>query len=44
MIENRISGYLYNKIFSESKRPFKVWPGPLLFIKMLLKIVQLLSK
>ena len=48
MIENRISGYLYNELFSESKkenvRPFKVWLGPLLFIKMLLKIAQLLSK
>ena len=48
MIENRISGYLYNELFSESKKeniwPFKVWLGPLLFIKILLKTAQLLSK
>ena len=44
MIENRISGYLYNELFSESKkenvRPFKVWLGPLLFIKMLLNLLN----
>ena len=48
MIENRISGYLYNELFSKSKkenvRPFKVWLGPLLFIKILSKTAQLLSK
>ena len=48
MIENRISGYLYNELFSESKkenvRPFKVWLGPVLFIKILSKTAQLLSK
>ena len=48
MIENRISGYLYNELYSESKkenvRPFKVWLGLLLFIKTLLKTAQLLSK
>ena len=48
MIENRISGYLYNQLFSESKkenvRSCKAWLGPLLFIKILLKTAQLLSK
>ena len=48
MIETRITGYLYNKRFSESNeesvRPFKVWLGPLLFIKILLKTTQLLFK
>ena len=48
MVENRISGSLYNEPFSESKtgnvRPFKVWLGPLWFIKILLKTAQLLSK
>ena len=48
MIENRISGYLYSELLSESKkenvRPFKVWLGPLLFIKIPLKTAQLLSK
>ena len=48
MIENLISGYLYNELFSKSNeeklRPFKVWLGPLLFIKTLLKFAQLLSK
>ena len=48
MIENLISGCLYNELFSESKkenvRPFKVWLDTLLFIKMLLKTGQLPSK
>ena len=48
MIENRISGYLYNELFNERKKenvwPFKVWLGPLLFIKILLKTAQLFSK
>ena len=48
MIENRISRYLYNELFSESEkenvRPFKLWLGNLLFIKILSKTVQLLSK
>ena len=48
VIENRVSGYLYNERFSESNeknvRPFKVWPGPVLFIKILLKTTQLPSK
>ena len=41
VIENRISGYLRNDLFSESKkenvRPLKVLFGPLLFIKIQLK-------
>ena len=48
MIENSISGYLHNELFSENNeenvRPFKVWLCPLLLINILLKIVQLLSK
>ena len=48
MIGNRISGYLYDELFSDSNEkgvwPFKVWLGPLLFIKILFKAVQLLSK
>ena len=43
MVENRISGYLYNELFSESNEE-KVWLCPLLFIKILLKIAQLFSK
>ena len=48
MIKNRISGYLYNELSSESNeknlRPFKVWLGPLMFTRILLKTAQLLSK
>ena len=47
VIENRIPGYLYNELYSESSeetRTYKMWFGPLLFIKILLKTAQLLSK
>ena len=48
IIENRISGYLYNEIFSKvikkNVRTLKVWLAPLLVIKILLKTAELLSK
>ena len=48
MIENRNRGYLYNELFKKvtkkNVQPFKVWLGPLLFIKILLKTAQLFSK
>ena len=48
MIENRVLVYLYNKLFSKSNEEklwsFNCWLGPLLFIKILLKTAQLLSK
>ena len=48
MIENRISGYLHNELSSESNEEkctaFKEWLDPLLFITILLKTAQLLSK
>ena len=48
MIENRVSGYLYNELFSKSNEEnvwsFKVWLGPLLFMKILSKTAQLPSK
>ena len=47
MIESHISGNLYNEHFSESSDgqcTIFQWLGLLLFIKVLLKTVQLLSK
>ena len=48
MIENRISGFcimnFLAKVMKKNVRPFKVWLGPLLFIKVLLKTTQLLPK
>ena len=47
MIENQISGYLHNEPVSESneeKCTFKIWLGPLSFIKILVKTAQLLSR
>ena len=32
------------KVMKKNVRPFNVWLGPLLFIKMILKIAQLFSK
>ena len=47
VIQNRISGicimnYLA-KVMKKNVRPFKVWRGSLLYIKILLKTAQLLS-
>ena len=48
MIENCFSDCLYNELLAnvmkKNVRPFKVWLGSLLFIKILLKTAQLLSK
>ena len=48
MIENQISGIcimnFLAKVKKKNVRPFKVWLGPLLFIKILLKTAQLLSR
>ena len=48
MIEYQISGYFHNEPFSESNEekcmPFKVWLGPLLLMKILIKTAQLVSK
>ena len=47
MIENCVSGYLCNELFSESneeRMAFKEWLGPLLFVKILLKTAQLLPR
>ena len=48
MIENRISGYLYNELFSESNEEkctaFQSMAWPFIIIKILLKTTQLLSK
>ena len=47
MIENQISGYFYNELVSESNEEKCMafqWLSPLLFIKILLKTAQLLSK
>ena len=48
MIENRVSGIcimnFLAKVMKRNVRSFKVWFGPLLFMKILLKTAQLLSK
>ena len=47
MIENRVSGIcimnFLAKVMKRNVRSFKVWFGPLLFMKILLKTAQLLS-
>ena len=48
MIENRISGFcimkFLAKVMKKNVRPFNVWLGPLLFVKVFLKTTQLLPK
>ena len=48
MIEDRISGYLYNELFSESNEEkctaLQSMAWPLIVIEILLKTAQLLSK